>query len=110
MFDDFIKQTFFGADDAPDSFNQLSTLRGAKLEEPVRDHLLTQAGNFQAHALRRGPWKLIVPAGAKMKPELYNLADDPAETKNRADAEPDRAKAMTAELQRIRQAGRTRTE
>ena len=91
-----------GADDAPDSFNQLPTLRGSKLEEPVRNHLLTQAGNFQAHALRQGSWKLIVPAGAKMKPELYNLKDDPAETKNRIADDPDRAKSMMDELVRIR--------
>lgn len=99
-----------GADDAPDSFNQLPSFRGSKLEAPIRDHLLTQAGNFQAHALRRGSWKLIVPAGAKMKRELYNLADDPTETKNRIEDDPVRAKSMMEELVRIRETVRTRPE
>ncbi len=99
-----------GANDAPDSFNQWPAWTGTAKGTPVRSHLLTQAGNFQAHALRMGDWKLIVPAMPKGAVELFNLAADPAEAKNLAAAEPDRVKAMRAELQRVREATRTRPE
>jgi arylsulfatase A-like enzyme len=66
-------------------------------------------------AVRMGDWKLIVDGGAddgattgKKKGKksagkyeqvaLYHLADDPAETKNLATAEPERVKAMRARL------------
>lgn len=72
-------------------------------------------------AVRMGDWKLIVSgnadddggeddSGAKPKKKgkaiagkyapvaLYNLAEDPSETKNLADAQPDRVKAMRARL------------
>jgi arylsulfatase A-like enzyme len=99
-----------GDNDAPDSFNQWPVWEGKSAGKPVRPHLLTQAGNYQAHALRMGDWKLIVPAGPKMKAELYNLAADPAEAKNRIDSEPERVQSMREELQRVRQASRTRPE
>ena len=41
-------------------------------------------------------WKLITGA----EPELYNLADDPAERRNLASTEPDRVRRMTDDLQR----------
>jgi arylsulfatase A-like enzyme len=96
------------ADAGPDSFDQWPTLQG---KGTGRTELLTQAGNFQAHALRQGPWKLIVPAG-KMKggPELYNLADDPAEAKNVAAANADRVKEMTAALEAVRKGLKTRRD
>ncbi|QEL16089.1 sulfatase family protein [Limnoglobus roseus] len=93
-------------DAAPDSFNQWPTLQG---KNPTgRDQLLTQAGNFNAHALRQGPWKLIVPAMAKFSPELYNLADDLAETKNLAEANTAKVKEMMEALQKVRTATKTR--
>ena len=72
-------------------------------------------------AVRMGDWKLIVSGnadadgdeddnGAKPKKKgkaiagkyvpvaLYNLAEDPSETKNLADAQPDRVKAMRTRL------------
>ncbi len=99
-----------GANDAPDSFNHWPAWTGQAAGKPVRPHLLTQAGNFQAHAIRMGDWKLMVPPGPKMKPELYNLAADPMESKNQYDVEPDRVKTMRAELQRVREATRTRPD
>ena len=100
------------ADAGPDSFNQWAAMQGHRLEEPIRDHLLTQAGNFQAHALRQGPWKLIVPAGAKMKgnPELYNLADDLAETKNLAATNGDKVKEMMTLLEKVQKETKTRRD
>ncbi len=47
-------------------------------------------------AVRRGPWKLIVPRQAGLAAELYNLADDPGETRDRAAAEPKVAAALRA--------------
>ena len=41
-------------------------------------------------------------------PQLYNLATDLGETGNVAPQHPERAKALAAELQRIRQSGRSR--
>jgi len=65
-------------DSAPDSFNVLPALLDARYGKPVRDHLFVVGpGGF---ALREGPWKLIQrPRG---KSDLYNLADDPGETRD----------------------------
>ncbi len=52
-------------------------------------------GMKRGHALRLGDWKLIVPA--KGEPELFNLAEDPYEKHNLAEAEKDRV----AEMQRL---------
>jgi arylsulfatase B len=58
-----------------------------------------------ALALRRGDWKLVrQPAGPRAQEasfELYNLADDIGEKRNLAEAEPARAAAMLAELDRL---------
>ena len=48
--------------------------------------------------VRQGDWKLQV-AGNPNKAWLYNLATDPTEKKNLAQAEPDRVAAMKAMLQ-----------
>jgi arylsulfatase A-like enzyme len=45
-------------------------------------------------AVRRGDWKLVRHAPLPSRVELFNLADDPAETANRADEQP----ALVAEL------------
>jgi arylsulfatase A-like enzyme len=82
-----------GAPDAVDVSGVLVGAPGAK----GRDFLVLQnnAANGPL-ALRLGPWKLI--QRPKGKAELYNLATDLAETKDLADAEPARAKAMEAQL------------
>src|SRR5262249_12206162 len=56
-------------------------------------------GRLNCHwaALRgwvQGDWKLITGAA----PELYNLADDPSEARNLADAQPDRVRKMSEDL------------
>lgn len=43
---------------------------------------------------RAGDWKLILPADTTQPPELYNVADDPHETRNLADAQPDRVRQL----------------
>ncbi|MCX6632144.1 MAG: sulfatase-like hydrolase/transferase, partial [Candidatus Solibacter sp.] len=70
---------------------------------PPHDSLFWRYGN--AIALRRGNWKLVrQPAGPAAPPgpyELYNLADDVAETRNLAAAEPALAAELRAELDRM---------
>ncbi len=55
-------------------------------------------GGAPGAAMRRGDWKLIQ-WFEQDPPELFNLKDDLSETKNLAAQEPERVKAMLAELQ-----------
>lgn len=112
------------ADAAPDSFNQLANLLGQKRDQPCRDHLIHHTGGFPGRlAIRQGPWKLIpgaggsgeakkaakkANAGGSAAAELFNLADDLTETKNRAADETDRVRQLTSLLDQIRTAGRSR--
>jgi arylsulfatase A-like enzyme len=77
-----------------------------------RDTLVEQAG---ALSLREGSWKYIEPGkgrafnpqtgtelGNAPEPQLYDLASDLGETKNLAEAQPERLKRMQDTLQRIR--------
>lgn len=102
-----------GPDDAPDSLNVLPALLGQSRQG--RDHVLVYAGRV---AIRAGQWKLI-PAGfgkgkAKKKPapklpcELYNLADDPGETTNLAANRPEIVAQLSARLEQLKTAGRSR--
>lgn len=47
-------------------------------------------------AVRQGDMKLVVSRGGSEKPELYNLADDVAESKDLASAQPEKAKQLQA--------------
>ncbi len=72
------------------------------------------------HSLRRGDWKYIddttPQAWSQGKqgtfknatPQLYNLADDPTESRNLIDQEPDIVKRLARELNRIRNTQSTR--
>jgi arylsulfatase A-like enzyme len=91
------------AEAAPDSFPVLPALLGES--KRGRDHLVEYARNL---SLRQGTWKYIEPAKPGAAPELYDLRSDLSETKNVAASQPDRVRAMAAELDRIRTAGRTR--
>jgi arylsulfatase A-like enzyme len=81
-----------------------------------RATLVEQAGSL---ALRDGTWKYIEPGdgpavdrqtntelGNAAAAQLYDLAQDPGETRNLAGAHPDRVKRMQQELERIRGRGR----
>ncbi len=74
----------------PDSFNMLPALLGES--KAGRDHLLVQAGQ---PSLRKGPWKYIPPTrgpkiavntstelGNDPDGQLYDLSQDPGETRN----------------------------
>lgn len=56
-------------------------------------------GGAPGAAIRRGDWKLIQWFEKPDDLELYHLRDDLSETKNLATQEPERVKAMLAELQ-----------
>ena len=101
------------ADAGPDSFNVLPAILG---KTSPRESLVVQANGTQRLALRKGPWKLI-PAGTsagngdKRKAssgQLFNLADDLAETTDVAATHPDIVKELTGDLQDIRRGDHTR--
>ncbi len=91
-----------------------------------RDTLIEQGGPI---AVRQGNWKLISTGkapgnkkkvvtedkdraprdtGASSGLQLFNLADDLAETKNLADQQPDKTNELAEILRKARDAGRTR--
>ncbi len=103
---------------ATDSQNILPALLG---ESPTgREILVEHSGNL---ALRKGSWKFVErraqpkAAAAKNPPaksdsptapqgELYDLAADPGETHNLAGEKPDKLAELSAELDKIKAAGR----
>jgi len=93
----------------PDSFNILPALREVAPKTPCRETLTMQGGGV---SVRQGEWKLI--PGAKMAngqmrpPQLFNLANDLAETTNLAAKEPERVQELTQLLMSMRQSGRSR--
>jgi len=102
----------------PDSFNVLPALLG-KTNAKGRDHLIQQPNKGPTLALRVGDWKVLSFANAKAmkhltyekgpgKYELYNLANDPHEKKNLVKQEPEKLKALLAQLEAIKKAGRSR--
>ncbi len=105
-------------DAAPDSFNVLAALLGES--QTGRHRLVEQAGVL---SLRRGPWKLIQPSkrpkinkntdtelGNAPRPQLYNVHNDPGETRNLAAQHPGKVKELAATLDEIRRQGRSRPQ
>ena len=103
-----------------DSFSFLATLRGSSDAKP-RSSIVSQSigGQF---AIRDGNWKLCLCPGSggwsaprPGRPEtkelpsvqLYNLEQDPGESKNLYEDFPDRVEAMTAQLKEVIDAGRS---
>lgn len=106
----------------PDSFNFLPVLLGEQSEDkPVRDHLAIAAGNGMM-TFRSGNWKLIDGLGsggfskpAKIDPEpggpigqLYNLGDDPGESKDHYNDRPEIVEKMMGELNDVKTSTQTR--
>jgi len=95
--------------EATDSVNMLPAMLG---EDPKgRDSVVIAGG---AKALIKAVWKYIQPrkgpahmelvnieTGLSQEPQLYNLAEDITEKNNLAAKEPERTKAMAAELESI---------
>jgi len=82
-----------------DGVNLLPYLAGDNTSKP-HETLYWRFGN--QWAIRHGDWKLVVgnqagvPAAATTAPELINLAADISESKNLADAEPEKVKELKA--------------
>jgi arylsulfatase A-like enzyme len=106
-----------------DSFDLSPVLLGqAESVPPIRETLIVNStGDFMA--VRRGDWKLIPfrGSGGFSKPkvirdvpadepqgQLYNLADDPAESKNLYDEHPEIVAELRELLEQSRQTGRSR--
>lgn len=100
----------------PDSLDLSAALCGESMQG--RETLVEHAGQL---ALRQGEWKFI-PAnkgpkkttntntelGNDVAGQLFDLKDDPGETKNLIQSEQKRAAEMSATLQQIREAKQTR--
>lgn len=57
------------------------------------------APGWKAQTLRMGPWKLIVHRdGKSQRTELFHLADDPGETTNLAEQQPDQVQRLMVQL------------
>ncbi len=110
------------ADAGPDSFNMLPALLDQKTDlKPIRDTFAMGSGNGMM-TIRVGDWKLIdgLGSGGFSKPsrikakagdpagQLYNLANDPGETRNLYREQPDKVRSLTETLRRIQRAGRSR--
>jgi arylsulfatase A-like enzyme len=119
------------AGNAEDSFDVLRAFTEAKPGAPVRDHVILQSADA-TYDIRMGDWKFIERAGApeftsvrnkkkaaaaaekKKKAaalrsdELYNLKDDPAETKDVRATNAELAAKMKKALNEARDRGFTR--
>jgi arylsulfatase A-like enzyme len=111
-----------GMNDAPDSFDMLSTWLG--LSNQGRVNMMEEAFTF---ALRQGHWKYIQPlspdkevpgwfsnkdieSGLSAEPQLYDLSADPGEQKNLAASHPAKLEELDGLLRGIMEAGRSRPE
>jgi len=114
---------------AEDSFDVLRAFTEVKPGAPVRDHVILQAADA-TYAIRAGDWKLIeranpppyasdrnkrtIEAAAKRQAagprqdELFNLREDPAETKDTRPAQLDRSATLRQILGEARNRGFTR--
>ena len=105
---------------AEDSYNILPAILGAATEKPLRADMIVHSSDG-VFAIRKGPWKWIegvpadeIKAGARkahadeFHEQLFNLKEDPAETKNVIAQHPDVAKEMKALLERYRDGGYSR--
>ena len=115
---------------AEDSFNMLPALLGRN-SGPIRPYLLTQAfGGARTLSIRRGQWKYLDHTGSggnryqnkpELKPfvlpetapgalgQLYNLEDDPGETRNLYCERPEIVKELRALLDQSMASGRSRS-
>ena len=112
-------------DAAEDSFNMLPALLG-ETDEPIREFTLHQTISL-ALAIRQGDWKYLDHQGSggnsydrgplkqfqlsnaapDAPGQLYNLKDDPGETKNLCQAHPEIVKKLKASLDGFRESGRS---
>ena len=105
------------AQGAEDSYNVLPALLGEKFGSPIRPALIGHSG-WGVFSVRQGPWKWIEGKYAPLKkpnsegnefhPQLYNLAEDPQETRDVIADHPEIAVKLSALLETYRQQGYSR--
>jgi arylsulfatase A len=116
-----ILKTKIPAGNAEDSFDVSASFFGNG--KPARDSIVLQDASAN-YAIRQGDWKLIerenapeIPArnkkvaaaqarkGTELHDELYNLAEDPSESKDVAAKHPNIVKRLRKQLARTREQG-----
>jgi len=113
--------THFPSNAAEDSVNLLPVLRGRKVEKPLHEVVIHHSGSGH-FSIRKGQWKLLLCRGSggwsppreaeaakKKLPmlQLYDLANDPKESKNLHAQYPDKVKELVSELAKAFRNGRT---
>ncbi len=108
-------------DSGEDSFNILPLYRGKAGQTPIREATVHHSGDG-VFAIRQGKWKVCFHLGSggfsqpKTEPpveggprgQLYDLADDPAETRNLWNDKPEIVQRLTNLLERYQRDGRSR--
>lgn len=74
------------------------TIYGAIFDHDVAD-IEVPAASLHYRWARQGDWKLILPHAKDTPVELFNLKDDPFETKNLAAEKPELVKELTAKIE-----------
>ena len=105
---------------AEDSFNILPAILGQQCVAPLRPDIIVHSADG-VFAIRKGKWKFIegipvedIKAGARKaraeeyRAQLYDLKDDPAETKDVSTAHPDVVTELSGLLDRYREGGYSR--
>ena len=103
---------------APDSFSLLTLLKGETRKTPRAPVIHHSANGI--FAIRDGEWKLVLGngSGGRQAPKgnpfeqpyfLFNMQDDPAETKNVIESHPEIAKRLEAECLKIRDSGSSKS-
>jgi len=102
------------ANAGPDSFNVLPSWLGEPAAAPLREATVCVSQNAAVFTIRQGAWKLLVDRREQSAKEgaagdeLYNLTDDPAETKNLAGQQAAKVRELRALLARYREQGGSR--
>ena len=108
-------------DAGEDSFNILPALLGCEMQEPIREAIVHHS-NLGMFAIRQGAWKLILGRGSgghsepktfqpkhgEPQGQLYNMKDDPGETRNLYQEHPEIVRRLTALLNKYDVEGRSR--
>lgn len=109
------------ADAALDSMNALPALLGQPHARPARETFISHGAGMRGPCgIRSGPWKLVQSMGGGIgftaaarerparAPLLFNLTDDPGESKDLAAKFPEKVAELTQLLAKQREQGRTR--